>query len=157
MSLLLKEGDRAPSFTGKDQDGQKISLKDYRGRKLLLYFYPQAGTPTCTVESCNLRDNYSILLSRDIEVLGVSPDTADRQKKFEIQNQLPFRLIADENRKIAEAYGVWGLKKLYGREYMGILRTSFLINEKGMIIRVFLKPRSKAHAEEVLAASGNKV
>lgn len=152
MAVSLKEGDAAPVFSGKDQDGKKVSLKDYKGKKLLLYFYPQAGTPTCTVESCNLRDHYSLLRSKKIEVLGVSPDSADRQKKFEIKYQLPFRLIADEARQIAEAYGVWGMKKLYGREYMGILRTSFLIDEKGKILRIFHKPRSKAHAEEVLAS-----
>ena len=151
MSLFLKECDRAPAFTGTDQDGHTISLKDFKGRKLLLYFYPQAGTPTCTVESCNLRDHYSILLSKGVEVLGVSPDTIGHQKKFETRNQLPFRLIADESRKIAATYGVWGPKKLYGREYMGILRTSFLINEKGKIQKIFYKPKSKVHAEEVLA------
>lgn len=152
MPIVLKEGDPAPAFTGRDQDGKKISLKDYKGKKLLLYFYPQAGTPTCTVESCNLRDHYQELRKQGVEVLGVSPDTTERQKKFETKYQLPFRLIADESKAVAEAYGVWGLKKLYGREYMGILRTSFLISEKGRILRIFLKPKSKAHAEEVMAA-----
>lgn len=154
MAVILQEGDRAPAFTAKDQDGKKISLKDYRGKMLLLYFYPQAGTPTCTVESCNLRDHYAALLSKGIEVLGVSPDSIAKQKKFETKHRLPFRLIADEAHQLTEAYGVRDMKKMFGREYMGILRTSFLIDAKGRIQKIFYKPRSKAHAEEVLAALG---
>ena len=152
MAVTLKEGDQAPAFSGKDQDGNKISLKDYRGKMLLLYFYSEAGTPTCTLESCNLRDNYKGLLSKGIEVLGVSPDSISRQKKFEGKYKLPFRLIADEEHQVTAAYGVRDMKKLFGREYMGILRTSFLIDEKGKILRVFHKPCNKAHAEEVLAS-----
>lgn len=152
MAVTLKEGDAAPAFSGKDQDGKKVSLKDYKGKMLLLYFYSEAGTPTCTLESCNLRDHYDLLLSKKIDVLGVSPDPADRQKKFEEKYRLPFRLIADEEHQITSAYGVRDMKKLFGREYMGILRTSFLIDEKGKILRIFHKPRNKAHAEEVLAA-----
>ncbi|MBL0267457.1 MAG: thioredoxin-dependent thiol peroxidase [Chitinophagaceae bacterium] len=154
MAVTLKEGDPAPVFSGKDQDGKKVSLKDYKGKMLLLYFYSEAGTPTCTLESCNLRDHYKVLLSKGIEVLGVSPDTISRQKKFEEKYRLPFRLMADEEHQITSAYGVRGMKKLFGREYMGILRTSFLIDEKGKILRVFHKPRNKAHAEEVLASLG---
>jgi len=152
MAVTLKEGDPAPVFSGTDQDGKKVALKDYRGKKLLLYFYSEAGTPTCTLESCNLRDHYQELLSKGIEVLGVSPDPVGRQKKFEEKYRLPFRLIADAEHQITSAYGVRDMKKLFGREYMGILRTSFLINEKGTILRVFHKPRNKAHAEEVMAS-----
>lgn len=154
MAVILQEGDRAPAFTAKDQDGKKISLKDYRGKRLLLYFYPQAGTPTCTVESCNLRNHYAVLLSKGVEVLGVSPDSIAKQKKFETKHRLPFHLIADEAHQLTEAYGVRDMKKMFGREYMGILRTSFLIDAKGRIQKIFHKPRSKAHAEEVLAALG---
>lgn len=152
MAVTLKEGDTAPVFSGKDQDGKKVSLKDYKGKKLLLYFYSEAGTPTCTLESCNLRDHYKDLLSKGIDILGVSPDPVSRQKKFEEKYRLPFRLMADEEHQITSAYGVRDMKKLFGREYMGILRTSFLIDEKGKIIRIFHKPRNKAHAEEVLSA-----
>lgn len=151
MAVTLKEGDAAPAFSGKDQDGKKVSLKDYKGKMLLLYFYSEAGTPTCTLESCNLRDHYKDLLSKGIEVLGVSPDSISRQKKFEEKYRLPFRLVADEEHQITSVYGVRDMKKLFGREYMGILRTSFLIDEKGKIIRIFHKPRNKAHAEEVMA------
>ena len=150
--ITLREGDKAPAFTGKDQDGGKISLADYKGRKLVLYFYSEAGTPTCTLESCNLRDHSALLKKNGLEVLGVSPDEEKAQKKFEQKYNLPFRLIADPENKITEAYGVRDRKKLFGREYMGILRTTFIIDEKGRITKIFLKPRNKAHAEEILAA-----
>lgn len=150
--ITLKEGDKAPAFTGKDQDGKKIALSAFKGKKLVLYFYSEAGSPTCTIESCNLRDNYALLKKNGFEVLGVSPDEASKQKKFEQKYQLPFRLIADHDNKITEAYGVRDMKKLFGREYMGILRTTFIIDEKGMISKIFLKPKNKAHADEILAA-----
>ena len=150
--VTLREGDKAPAFSGRDQDGKKISLADYKGRKLVLYFYSEAGTPTCTLESCNLRDHYALLKKNGLEVLGVSPDDEKVQKKFEQKYQLPFRLIADTENTITEAYGVRDMKKLFGREYMGILRTTFIIDEKGRILKIFLKPRNKAHAEEILAA-----
>src|SRR5258708_6997637 len=130
--ILLKEGDKAPAFTGKDQDGNKISLSDYKGKKLVFYFYSEAGSPTCTIESCNLRDNYRLLKKNGFEVLGVSPDDEKAQKKFEIKYKLPFPLIADPTHTIAEAYGVWDMKKLFGHEYMGILRTTFIIDDKGI-------------------------
>ena len=150
--ITLKEGDKAPAFTGKDQDGKTIALSAFKGKKLVLYFYSEAGSPTCTIESCNLRDNYALLKKNGFEVLGVSPDEAAKQKKFEQKYKLPFRLIADHDNKITEAYGVRDMKKLFGREYMGILRTTFIIDEKGMISKIFLKPKNKAHAEEILAA-----
>ncbi len=150
--ITLKEGDKAPAFTGKDQDGKKISLSEYKGKKMVLYFYSEAGSPTCTIESCNLRDNYSLLRKNGFEVVGVSPDDKQTQKKFEIKYNLPFPLIADPENKITGAYGVHAMKKLFGREYMGILRTTFIIDEKGIIRKIFYKPKNKAHAEEILAA-----
>ena len=150
--VTLQEGDKAPLFTGKDQDGKKISLSDYKGRKLILYFYSEAGSPACTIESCNLRDNYTLLKKKGFEVLGVSPDDENRQKKFEIKYKLPFPLIADNENKITSAYGVHDMKKLFGREYMGILRTTFVIDEKGIIRKIFHKPKNKAHAQEILKA-----
>jgi peroxiredoxin Q/BCP len=150
--IILKEGDRAPIFSGKDQDGKTVSLKEYKGKKLVLYFYSEAGSPTCTIESCNLRDNYTLLRKKGFEVVGVSPDDVVKQKKFELKYKLPFPLIADADNVITSAYGVRDIKKLFGREYMGILRTTFIIDEKGVIARIFLKPKNKAHAEEIIAA-----
>ena len=148
--VILQEGENAPEFTGKDQDGKEISLSDYKGKKLILYFYSEAGSPTCTIESCNLRDNYTLLKKKGFEVLGVSPDDESSQKKFEIKYKLPFPLIADNENKITSAYGVHDMKKLFGREYMGILRTTFVIDEKGIIRKIFHKPKNKAHAQEIL-------
>jgi peroxiredoxin Q/BCP len=150
--VTLKEGDKAPSFTAKDQDGKKISLSDYKGKKLVLYFYSEAGSPTCTIESCNLRDNYSLLKKKGFEVLGVSPDNEKKQKNFTIKYKLPFTLIADPDNKVTKIFGVYDRKKLFGREYMGILRTTFIVDEKGIIRKIFHKPKNKAHAEEILAA-----
>ena len=150
--ITLKEGDKAPVFTGKDQNGKKISLADYKGKKLILYFYSEADSPTCTIESCNLRDNYSSLKKNGFQVVGVSPDDERKQKKFEIKYKLPFPLIADPENKITEMYGVHAMKKLFGREYMGILRTTFIIDEKGIIRKIFTRPKNKAHAQEILAA-----
>ena len=150
--VTLKEGDKAPNFTGTDQDGNKVSLSDFKGKKLVLYFYSEAGSPTCTIESCNLRDNYSLLKKKGFAVVGVSPDDQKKQKKFEQKYKLPFPLIADEENKISSAYGVWDMKKLFGHEYMGILRTTFIIDEKGRLEKIFLKPKNKAHAAEILAA-----
>jgi len=148
----LKEGDKAPVFTGKDQNGQKVSLADLKGKKIVLYFYPEDGTPTCTVQACNLRDNYILLKAKGFTVLGVSPDDEKKHKKFEAKYELPFTLIADPEHKIIDQYGVWGEKQLYGRKYMGLLRTTFVIDEKGIIRKIFLKPKSKQHAEEIVKA-----
>ena len=150
--VTLQEGDTAPIFSGKDQDGKKISLADYRGKKVILYFYSEAGSPTCTIESCNLRDNYSLLKKKGFEVLGISPDDEKTQKKFEIKYKLPFPLIDDNEHMITALYGVRDMKKLFGREYMGILRTTFIIDERGIIRKIFHKPKNKAHAEEILKA-----
>ena len=153
--VILKEGDRAPLFTGNNQEGKEISLADYKGKKLILYFYSEAGSPTCTIESCNLRDNYSQLKKKGFEVLGVSPDKEEVQKKFKQKYKLPFTLMADPENKITGIYGVYDMKKLFGREYMGILRTTFVIDENGIIQKIFYKPRNKFHAEEILQAWNN--
>ncbi|MBL7745718.1 MAG: thioredoxin-dependent thiol peroxidase [Chitinophagaceae bacterium] len=149
--VTLKEGDKAPMFAGTDQDGRKVSLADYKGKKLVLYFYSEAGSPTCTIESCNLRDNFSLLKKKGFEVVGVSPDDEAAQKKFAIKYKLQFPLIADTTHVIVEEYGVWDRKKMFGREYMGVLRTTFIIDEKSVIKKIFTKPRNKAHAEEILS------
>ena len=148
--ITLREGDKAPVFSGKDQNGNKISLADYKGKKLVLYFYSEAGSPTCTIESCNLRDNYTLLKKNGFEVVGVSPDDEPTQKKFEIKYKLPFPLIADTSHDVLEKYGVWDQKKLFVREYMGVLRTTFVIDEKGIINKIYLRPKNKAHAEEII-------
>jgi peroxiredoxin Q/BCP len=150
--ITLKEGDKAPSFTGKDQDGNKISLANYKGKKVVLYFYPQDDTPTCTVQACNLRDNFTLLKKQGFEVIGVSPDDVAKHKKFETKYKLPFTLIADPDHTIIDKYGVWGEKQLYGRKYMGLHRTTFVIDEKGIIRKIFLRPRNKQHAEEIVKA-----
>jgi len=149
----LKEGDKAPAFTGKDAAGNKISLADYKGKKIALYFYPQDDTPTCTVQACNLRDNFSLLKREGFQIIGISPDDEKSHRKFEKKFDLPFPLVADTEKKIIDKYGVWGEKQLYGRTYMGLHRTTFLIDEKGVIRKIFLKPRSKQHAEEIVESA----
>ena len=141
---------KAPAFTGNDQDGNKISLSGYKGKKLVLFFYPEDDTPTCTIQACNLRDNYSLLKKEGFEVVGISPDDEKKHKKFEAKFSLPFTLIADVKHTIIDKYGVWGEKQLYGRKYMGLHRTTFVIDEKGIIRKIFLRPRNKQHAQEVI-------
>ena len=152
--IHLKEGDTAPDFKTQDQNGKKVFLKDFRGKKVVLYFYPEDDTPTCTIEACNLRDNYQDLKKAGRVVLGVSPDTKESHKKFEQKFDLPFTLLEDPEKKIIDLYGVWGEKNLYGRKYMGLFRTTFLIDEKGIILKIFKKPKSKIHSEEILKALG---
>ena len=149
--ITLTEGDKAPEFTTKDQNGNTVSLKDFHGKKVVLYFYPEDDTPTCTIEACNLRDNYSLLQKNGFEVLGVSPDDSLKHKKFESKFDLPFRLVADPSHKILEKYGVWDKKLMFGHRYMGVLRTTFVIDEKGVIRKIFLRPKNKAHAQEIMA------
>lgn len=149
---MLKEGDKAPAFSGKDQDGNTISLTAFKGQKLVLFFYPEDDTPTCTIQACNLRDNYSLLKKEGFEVIGVSPDEVKSHKKFEAKFGLPFRLVADPSHKILEKYGVWGPKQMFGHKYMGVLRTTFVIDEKGVIRKIFARPKNKAHAEEIVKA-----
>ena len=148
--ITLKEGDKAPAFTGRDQAGKSIKLSDYRGKKVVLYFYPEDDTPTCTVQACNLRDNYVVLQQHGFEVIGISPDDESKHQRFREKYSLPFTLLADPQHKIIDKYGVWGEKLLYGRRYMGIHRTTFVIDEKGVIRKIFLRPRNKQHAEEIL-------
>lgn len=150
--IVLEEGSKAPAFTVKDSDGNKLSLADFKGKKLILYFYPQDNTPTCTVQACNLRDNFSVLTESGFAVVGVSPDEDSSHKKFAAKFNLPFTLIADPEHKIIGKYGVWGEKQMYGKKYMGLLRTTFVIDEAGVILKVFRKPKSKEHAQEILSA-----
>lgn len=150
--IQLTEGDKAPDFKTKDQQGKPVSLKDFSGKKVVLYFYPEDDTPTCTIEACNLRDNYSSLKKAGLVVLGVSPDDMKKHKKFTEKYNLPFILLEDPDKKIIDKYGVWGEKNLYGRKYMGLHRTTFLIDEKGIIFKIFRKPKSKIHSEEILKA-----
>ncbi len=150
--IQLSEGEKAPAFKAKDQNGNLVSLGDFKGKKVVLYFYPEDDTPTCTVEACNLRDNYKELEKNGLIVLGVSPDDEKKHKKFEEKYSLPFTLLADPDKKIIEKYGVWGEKNLYGRKYMGLHRTTFLIDEKGIIKKIFKKPKSKIHSDEILKA-----
>lgn len=150
--ITLQEGQKAPAFSGLDQNAEKVLLSQFKGQKLVLYFYPQDDTPTCTIQACNLKDNFSILKKAGIIVLGVSPDEVLKHKKFETKYQLPFTLLADPKHSIIDKYGVWDEKQLYGRKYMGLLRTTFLIDEKGIIRKIFIKPKSKQHSEEILKA-----
>jgi peroxiredoxin Q/BCP len=147
----LKVGDKAPEFKGVDQNGNAVDLNQYAGKKVALYFYPKDDTPGCTAQACNLRDNFDVLKDKGIEVLGVSTDSVKSHTKFIDKFKLNFTLIADENKEIVEKFGVWGLKKFMGREYMGTNRTTFLIDEKGMIEGIISKPKTNAHAEEILA------
>jgi peroxiredoxin Q/BCP len=148
----LREGDQAPAFSGIDQQGRKVSLEDYKGKKIVLYFYPQDDTPTCTEQACNLRDNYGVLRKKGFIVLGVSPDSEKSHLRFEKKFSLPFTLISDPDHQIIDRYGVWGEKQLFGRNYMGLLRTTFLIDEQGIITHIFLKPRSRQHTQEIIRA-----
>jgi thioredoxin-dependent peroxiredoxin len=146
----LKIGDPAPLFSGIDEKGQQKNLDDYKGKKLLLYFYPKDHTPGCTAEACDLRDNYNTFLERGFEILGVSPDSPKSHQSFIEKFKLPFSLIADQDKNIAMQYGVWGEKKMYGKTYMGIFRTSFIINEQGIIENIIEKVDTKKHSNQIL-------
>jgi thioredoxin-dependent peroxiredoxin len=146
----LKAGDKAPDFTGRNQDGNNISLKDFSGKKLILYFYPKDDTSGCTAEACNLNDNLSIWTDKGYEVVGVSPDDVDSHRKFRKKYGLQFDLIADTDKEILQAYDVWGEKNMYGKKYMGVLRTTFVIDEKGIIQRVFEKVETKDHTNQII-------
>jgi peroxiredoxin Q/BCP len=150
IMVTLKEGDKAPAFQAKDQNGKKVSLGEFKGKKVVLYFYPEDDTPTCTVQACNLRDNYALLKKNGFEVIGVSPTDEKSHKKFETKFNLPFTLVADPDHAIINKYGVWGEKQMFGNKYMGVLRTTFVINEKGVISKIFLRPKNKQHAEEIV-------
>lgn len=151
---MLKEGDKAPAFSAHIESGATVSLADYTGKKLILFFYPKDDTPGCTAENCNLRDNYTLLREKGYEILGVSPDTAKKHTKFKEKYQLPFPLIPDTEQELLKAYGVWGEKQMYGRTYEGVLRTTFVINEAGVIEKIFSKVETKSHAEQILGSVG---
>lgn len=146
----LKVGDKVPQFTSKDQDGNEVSLSDFEGKKLIVFFYPKASTPGCTMEACNLRDNYKELQAEGFELLGVSADSEKRQTNFRNKYKFPFRLLADEDHTVLNAFGVWGRKKFMGREYDGIHRKSFVINEEGVVVKVIDKVKTKDHAAQLL-------
>ena len=146
----LKVGDKAPNFSSKDEQNQSISLTDYKGKKLVVFFYPAANTPTCTVEACNLRDHYKELKNNGYEILGVSADSQQKQANFKNKYNFPYPLLADEDRQVIKAFDVWGPKKFMGREYEGIHRTTFVIDENGIIERVVDKVKSKDHASQIL-------
>ena len=148
----LQEGDKAPAFTAKDQNGNSVSLSGLKGKKIVLFFYPEDDTPTCTIQACNIRDNYGLLTKNGWVVLGISPDDEKKHKKFEKKFNLPYTMLTDPEHKVIDKYGVWGEKHLYGRDYMGLHRTTFLIDEKGKIRKVFLRPKNKSHAEEIIKA-----
>lgn len=148
--MTLKPGDKAPEINSIDQDGNPISLTQFKGKKIALYFYPQDDTPTCTVEACNLRDNETRLKAAGYQVIGVSPDPAKKHQKFIKKFGLPFPLIADTDLKVINDYGVWAEKTTFGKTYMGVLRTTFLIDEKGKIIKVIDKVTSKVHSDQIL-------
>lgn len=146
----LKAGDKAPNFSAKDQDGNEHKLEDYKGKKLVVFFYPKASTPGCTAEACNLRDHWSTFQKEGYEILGVSADSARRQQNFKTKYELPFPLLADEDKSVINAFGVWGPKKFMGKEYDGIHRTTFVIDENGVLSDVITKVKTKAHAEQIL-------
>jgi peroxiredoxin Q/BCP len=148
----IKEGTKAPAFSGKNQMGETISLEQFKGKKLILYFYPKDNTPGCTAEACDLRDGYEELLGKGFEVVGVSPDSEKSHQNFINKYSLPFHLIADTDKVIMKAYGTWGLKKMYGKEYEGVLRTTFIIDENGTIEKIFTKVDTKAHVKQILSA-----
>ena len=146
----LKPGDKAPNFEAKDQAGNTRTLADYAGEKLVVFFYPKASTPGCTAEACNLRDNYQTFQAQGYEILGVSADSAKRQQNFINKYELPFPLLADEDHAVINAFGVWGPKKFMGREYDGIHRTTFVIDENGVLEDVILKVKTKDHTAQIL-------
>ncbi|MDP5120884.1 MAG: thioredoxin-dependent thiol peroxidase [Spirosomaceae bacterium] len=146
----LSVGDKAPNFGSVNQNGEKVSLKDFEGNKLIVYFYPKDNTPGCTKQACNLRDNYQSLLDNGYKLLGVSPDSEKSHQKFIEKFELPFDLLADTEHEVAEAFGVWVEKNMYGRKYMGIARTTFVIDEKGVISEIISKVKTDNHTDQIL-------
>jgi peroxiredoxin Q/BCP len=147
---VLKPGDKAPDFQAATDTATTVSLKDFRGKKVILYFYPKDNTPGCTQEACDFRDSIARFKKKDVAVLGVSPDSVASHQKFKAKFELPFPLLADDDHKIAEAYGAWGEKSMYGRKFMGIIRSTFLIDEKGRIAEVYGKVKVNGHVNELL-------
>jgi thioredoxin-dependent peroxiredoxin len=149
-SITLKEGDKAPDFSVNDQKGNKVTLKEFAGKKVVLYFYPKDDTTGCTAEACNLRDNYPAIMGKNYVILGVSADSEASHRKFASKYNLPFTLLADTQKDVINKYGVWGEKSMYGRKYMGVLRTTFLIDEHGKIEKIIYDVKTKEHAEQIL-------
>lgn len=147
--IQLKEGMKAPGFEGIDQNGITVKLSDFTGKKVVLYFYPKDDTPGCTAEACNLRDNWNSLLKEGFVVIGVSPDSEKSHKSFAGKFSLPFPIIADETKKIINDYGVWGEKKMYGKTFMGVIRTTFIIDEKGVIEKIITKVDTGEHTKQI--------
>lgn len=150
MAITLQAGDKAPAFSAKNEKGESLSLKDFKGKKLVLYFYPKDDTPGCTAEACDLRDNYEQFLNNGYAILGVSPDGPAKHQKFIAKYELPFSLLADEDHAVSIAYQTWAEKSMYGKKYMGILRTTFIINEKGIIEKVIEKVDTKKHTTQIM-------
>jgi peroxiredoxin Q/BCP len=148
---MLQEGTLAPDFTLPTDGGGEVTLSDYRGKKVVLYFYPKDDTPGCTTEACNFRDDYSAIIAAGAAVLGVSPDTVKSHDKFKAKFSLPFALLSDPEHQVAEMYGAWGEKKMYGKSSMGIIRSTYIIDEEGKILKVFPRVSPKEHSQEVLA------
>ncbi|QFZ55902.1 thioredoxin-dependent thiol peroxidase [Oceanihabitans sp. IOP_32] len=146
----LKVGDKVPNFEALDEQGNRINLKDYKGKKLIVFFYPRASTPGCTAEACNLRDNYDVLKEKGYELLGVSADSAKKQSNFKNKHDFPFPLLADEDKTVINTFGVWGPKKFMGKEFDGIHRKTFIIDENGLVERVIDKVKTKDHAAQIL-------
>jgi len=153
--MKIEIGQKAPEFKGILQNGKEIQLSDFKGKKLILFFYPKDNTPGCTAEACNLSDNYSLLKEQGFELLGVSPDTQKKHQNFIDKKNLSMDLVADTEKIILETYGVWGEKKMYGRTYMGVNRTTFIIDENGFIEKIFPKVKTKAHSEQILESYTN--
>jgi len=147
---MLKVGDKVPEFSSKDQDGNTINLSDYKGKKLVVFFYPRASTPGCTMEACNLRDNYKVLTEQGFELLGVSADTERKQANFRNKHKFPFPLLADVDHTVINTFGVWGPKKFMGRTFDGIHRTTFVIDKEGVVEKVIEKVKTKDHAAQLL-------
>jgi peroxiredoxin Q/BCP len=145
----LKEGDRAPAIDAVDQDGKKLSLEDYKGKTVVLYFYPKDNTPGCTAEACDLRDNYEHFLKKGFDIIGVSADSEKSHQNFISKYELPFRLISDVDKKVLQDYGAWGEKKMYGKSYMGILRKTFVIDPEGTILKIIEKVKTKEHSKQI--------
>ena len=150
MAITLQAGDKAPAFSAKNEQGNVVSLTDFTGKKLVLYFYPKDDTPGCAAEACDLRDHYEQFVKKGYAILGVSPDGPAKHQKFIAKYELPFSLLADEDHAVSIAYQTWGEKSMYGKKYMGILRTTFVINEKGIIEQVIEKVDTKNHSSQIL-------
>jgi peroxiredoxin Q/BCP len=147
--IQLKEGMKAPGFEGIDQNGKAVKLSDFAGKKVVLYFYPKDNTPGCTAEACNLRDNWNLFLKKGFVVIGVSPDSENSHNDFAGKYLLPFPLIADTSKKILNDYGVWGKKKMFGRSYLGVIRTTFIIDEKGIVEKIITKVDTSGHTKQI--------